>query len=157
MCHPNQNTQKTFGPLGCNLHCPTDPHPGRQTSASQDSFVNTGRIQLSKGLQRDCGTQDMSTQCPTCEGLWVSTNSGLTHSFLWPAETALKETSGIILSQAAPKEECALEIIKGTVLRKDEVYYDKSSWTPLLLGNPGRRIMEFLSLRSYNRDLFVSN
>nr|AAQ91021.1 LRRGT00065 [Rattus norvegicus] len=109
---------------------------GRQTSASQDSFVNTGRIQLSKGLQRDCGTQDMSTQCPTCE------------------ETALKETSGIILSQAAPKEECALEIIKGTVLRKDEVYYDKSSWTPLLLGNPGRRIMEFLSLRSYNRDLF---
>lgn len=72
-------------------------------------------------------------------------------------ETALRETSGIISAKASPKEDCALEIIKGTVLRKDEVYYDKSSWTPILLGNPGRKIMEFLSLRRYNKDAFVRN
>ncbi|XP_052056664.1 11-beta-hydroxysteroid dehydrogenase 1 [Apodemus sylvaticus] len=72
-------------------------------------------------------------------------------------ETALRATSGILRAQASPKDECALEIIKGTALRKDEVYYDKSSWTPILLGNPGRKIMEFLTLRNYNRDIFVSN
>lgn len=72
-------------------------------------------------------------------------------------ETALKAVSGIINSHhASPKEECALEIIKGTALRKDEVYYDRSSWTPILLGNPGRKIMEFLTLRHYNRDIFVA-
>lgn len=72
-------------------------------------------------------------------------------------ETALKETAGITTLRASPKEECALEIIKGTALRKDEVYYDHSSWTPILLGNPGRKIMEFLTLRNYNMDRFVSN
>lgn len=72
-------------------------------------------------------------------------------------ETALKETSGIISSQAAPKEGCALEIIKGTALRKDEIYYAASSWSTVLLGNPGRKIMEFLSLWSYNKDIFVAN
>lgn len=72
-------------------------------------------------------------------------------------ETALKAVSGIINSDhASPKEECALEIIKGTALRKDEVYYDRSSWTPILLGNPGRKIMEFLTLRHYNRNIFVA-
>lgn len=71
-------------------------------------------------------------------------------------ETALKEISGIISAQASPKEECALEIIKGTALRKSEVYYDKSSLTPILLGNPGRKIMEFFSLRYYNKDMFVT-
>lgn len=72
-------------------------------------------------------------------------------------ETAMKATAGIYASQAAPKEECALEILKGAALRKDEVYYDSWSWTSLLLGNPGRRIMEFLALRKYNMDNFVSN
>ena len=51
----------------------------------------------------------------------------------------MKEISGIINAQASPKEECALEIIKGTALRKSEVYYDKSPLTPILLGNPGRK------------------
>lgn len=72
-------------------------------------------------------------------------------------ETAMEKSSGIINFRASPKEECALEIIKGTALRKDEVYYDSSSWTPILLGNPGRKIMEFLLLRGYNVDQFVSN
>lgn len=69
----------------------------------------------------------------------------------------MEKSSGIINFRASPKEECALEIIKGTALRKDEVYYDSSSWTPILLGNPGRKIMEFLLLRGYNVDQFVSN
>nr|3GMD_A Chain A, Corticosteroid 11-beta-dehydrogenase isozyme 1 [Mus musculus]3GMD_B Chain B, Corticosteroid 11-beta-dehydrogenase isozyme 1 [Mus musculus]3GMD_C Chain C, Corticosteroid 11-beta-dehydrogenase isozyme 1 [Mus musculus]3GMD_D Chain D, Corticosteroid 11-beta-dehydrogenase isozyme 1 [Mus musculus]3GMD_E Chain E, Corticosteroid 11-beta-dehydrogenase isozyme 1 [Mus musculus]3GMD_F Chain F, Corticosteroid 11-beta-dehydrogenase isozyme 1 [Mus musculus]3GMD_G Chain G, Corticosteroid 11-beta- len=69
-------------------------------------------------------------------------------------ETAMKAVSGIVNAQASPKEECALEIIKGTALRKSEVYYDKSPLTPILLGNPGRKIMEFFSLRYYNKDMF---
>ncbi|CAO2638928.1 11-beta-hydroxysteroid dehydrogenase 1 [Lemmus lemmus] len=72
-------------------------------------------------------------------------------------ETAMKATSGVLIAEAAPKEECALEIIKGTALRKDEVYYDKSSWVALLLSNPGRRIMEYFSLRNYNLERFVRN
>lgn len=72
-------------------------------------------------------------------------------------ETAMKATSGIFMAEAAPKEECALEIIKGTALRKDEVYYHKSSWVSLLLNNPGRRIMEYLSIRHYNLERFFEN
>lgn len=72
-------------------------------------------------------------------------------------ETAMQATSGIFIAEAAPKEDCALEIIKGAALRKEEVYYDKSIWTSLLLGNPGRRIMEFLALRKYNFDKFINN
>ncbi|XP_036058282.1 corticosteroid 11-beta-dehydrogenase isozyme 1 [Onychomys torridus] len=68
-------------------------------------------------------------------------------------ETAMKTISGIITLQAAPKEECALEIIKGAALRKDEVYYGVRSWSPFLLSNPGRRIMEFFSVNNYNLDL----
>lgn len=72
-------------------------------------------------------------------------------------ETAMKATSGVLIAEAAPKEECALEIIKGTALRKDEVYYDRSSWVSLLLSNPGRRIMEYFSLRNYNLERFLKN
>ncbi|ERE72646.1 corticosteroid 11-beta-dehydrogenase isozyme 1-like protein [Cricetulus griseus] len=72
-------------------------------------------------------------------------------------ETAMKATSGVLTSQASPKEECALEIIKGAALRKDEVYYDSWSWTPILLGNPGRKIMEFLAVKSLTFDKFVSS
>ena len=66
----------------------------------------------------------------------------------------MKATSGVFMAEAAPKEECALEIIKGTALRKDEVYYHKSSWVSLLLNNPGRRIMEYLSTGRYNLERF---
>uniref|UniRef100_A0A8C8TG60 11-beta-hydroxysteroid dehydrogenase 1 n=1 Tax=Peromyscus maniculatus bairdii TaxID=230844 RepID=A0A8C8TG60_PERMB len=70
-------------------------------------------------------------------------------------ETAMKATSGIFTVQAAPKEECALEIIKGAALRKDEVYYGNWRWSSVLLSNPGRKILEFFSIKNYN--LFVSN
>lgn len=94
------------------------------------------------------------------EHVITKVNVSITLCFLGliDTETALRATSGILLkAQASPKDECALEIIKGTALRKDEVYYDKSSWTPILLGNPGRKIMEFLSLRNYNSDIFATN
>ncbi|XP_001490225.2 11-beta-hydroxysteroid dehydrogenase 1 [Equus caballus] len=72
-------------------------------------------------------------------------------------ETAMKAVSGILDTNASPKEECALAIIKGGALRQEEVYYGSSVWTFLLLRNPGRRILEFLSLRSYNMDKFINN
>ncbi|XP_051004125.1 11-beta-hydroxysteroid dehydrogenase 1 [Acomys russatus] len=93
------------------------------------------------------------------EHLMTSVNVSITLCVLGliDTETAMKAVSGVFTSPAAPKEECALEIIKGAALRKDEVYYDSWIWTPILLGNPGRRIMEFLSLRKYNMDKFVNN
>ncbi|XP_015285060.1 PREDICTED: corticosteroid 11-beta-dehydrogenase isozyme 1 [Gekko japonicus] len=58
-------------------------------------------------------------------------------------DTAMKATSGMFSSfPAAPKEECALEIIKGGALRQREVYYKYSTvkipvlfrdWVPDLL------------------------
>uniref|UniRef100_A0A8P0NQU5 11-beta-hydroxysteroid dehydrogenase 1 n=3 Tax=Canis lupus familiaris TaxID=9615 RepID=A0A8P0NQU5_CANLF len=73
-------------------------------------------------------------------------------------DTAMKAVSGILSTVgASSKEECALEIIKGGALRQEEVYYDNSVWTAFLLGNPGRKILEFLSLRSYKLDKFINN
>ncbi|NP_001268282.1 corticosteroid 11-beta-dehydrogenase isozyme 1 [Mesocricetus auratus] len=72
-------------------------------------------------------------------------------------ETAMKATSGVFNAPASPKEECALEIIKGGALRQEEVYYDSWSWTPILLGNPGRKIMEFLSMKSFTFDKLISS
>ncbi|XP_020012033.2 11-beta-hydroxysteroid dehydrogenase 1 isoform X2 [Castor canadensis] len=73
------------------------------------------------------------------------------------ADTAMKAVSGIITTYAAPKEECALEIIKGTALRQEEMYYVNSFWTAFLIKNPGRTILEFLSLNTYNFDKFINN
>lgn len=67
----------------------------------------------------------------------------------------MKATSSELMDEAAPKEECALEILKGAALRKDEVYYDKSGWVSLLLNNPGRRIMEYFSIRNYKLERFL--
>ncbi|XP_008580469.1 PREDICTED: corticosteroid 11-beta-dehydrogenase isozyme 1 [Galeopterus variegatus] len=72
-------------------------------------------------------------------------------------DTAMGAVTGIINLPAAPKEECALEIIKGGALRQEEVHYDSSPWTSLLLENPGRRILEFLYLRKYDMDKFINN
>ncbi|XP_038605160.1 corticosteroid 11-beta-dehydrogenase isozyme 1 [Tachyglossus aculeatus] len=38
-------------------------------------------------------------------------------------ENAMKTISGVLDSEPAPKEDCALEIIKGGALRQDEIYY----------------------------------
>ncbi|XP_037680713.1 corticosteroid 11-beta-dehydrogenase isozyme 1 isoform X2 [Choloepus didactylus] len=73
------------------------------------------------------------------------------------AETAMNAVSGVFEREAAPKEECALEIIKGGALRQEEIYYGSSLWTTLLLGNPGRKLLELLFLRNYNIDKFINN
>lgn len=72
-------------------------------------------------------------------------------------DSAMKAVSGVLNAEAAPKEDCALEIIKGGALRQEEVYYGKLGWSSLLLKNPGRRILEFLSLRNYNMEKFINN
>nr|AAL06292.1 11-beta hydroxysteroid dehydrogenase isoform 1 [Sus scrofa] len=72
-------------------------------------------------------------------------------------DTAMTAVAGILNVQPSPKEECALEIIKGAALRQEEVYYDSSILTSLLLENPGRKILEFLSLRHYNMERFTNN
>ncbi|XP_015421647.1 PREDICTED: corticosteroid 11-beta-dehydrogenase isozyme 1 isoform X2 [Myotis davidii] len=73
------------------------------------------------------------------------------------ADSAMKAVSGVLNAEAAPKEDCALEIIKAGALRQEEVYYGKLGWSSLLLENPGRRILEFLSLRNYNMEKFINN
>ncbi|XP_012870654.1 PREDICTED: corticosteroid 11-beta-dehydrogenase isozyme 1 [Dipodomys ordii] len=70
-------------------------------------------------------------------------------------DTAMEAIAGVMNLSPAPKEECALEIIKGAALRQDELYYDKSRWTIFLLGNPGRKILEFFSLKNYNMEKFI--
>lgn len=72
-------------------------------------------------------------------------------------DTALKAVAGILNVQGSPKEECALEIIRGAALRREEIYYGNSLWTTLLMVNPGRKVLEFLSIRSYNMDKFINN
>ncbi|KAG8504396.1 Corticosteroid 11-beta-dehydrogenase isozyme 1 [Galemys pyrenaicus] len=72
-------------------------------------------------------------------------------------ETAVKAVAGILNIPGAPKEECALEIIKGAALRREELYYGTSLWTALLLANPGRKVLEFFSVRSYNVDKLINN
>lgn len=72
-------------------------------------------------------------------------------------ESAKKAVSEVLKDEGAPKEDCALEIIKAGALRQEELYYDKSIWPSLLLRNPGRSIMEFLFLRTFNVDKFINN
>ena len=72
-------------------------------------------------------------------------------------ESAKKAVSEILKEEGAPKEDCALEIIKAGALRQEELYYDRSVWPSLLLRNPGRSIMEFLFLRRFNMDKFINN
>ncbi|XP_004700194.1 corticosteroid 11-beta-dehydrogenase isozyme 1 [Echinops telfairi] len=74
-------------------------------------------------------------------------------------ETAMKAISGIYddASGPAPKDQCALEIIKGGALRQEEIYYGNIPWVAFLLRNPGRKFMEFLNLKSYNMDKFKTN
>lgn len=69
----------------------------------------------------------------------------------------MKAVSTKLNLEAAPKEECALEIIKGGALRQDEMYYGKPRWTSLLLGNPGRQLMEFLQSRRLNINKLLDN
>ncbi|XP_004616270.2 11-beta-hydroxysteroid dehydrogenase 1 isoform X1 [Sorex araneus] len=67
-------------------------------------------------------------------------------------DTAMEAVAGILSAEAAPKQECALEIIKAGALRREEIFYGRPSWVQLLLLNPGRRVLELFSLHHYNLD-----
>ncbi|XP_003220479.1 11-beta-hydroxysteroid dehydrogenase 1 [Anolis carolinensis] len=68
-------------------------------------------------------------------------------------ESAMKAISGVFTSPAAPKEECALEIIKGGALRQREVYYEYTSTKiPLLIREWAPDLLDYLIRRSYNME-----
>ncbi|NP_001079807.1 hydroxysteroid (11-beta) dehydrogenase 1 L homeolog [Xenopus laevis] len=70
-------------------------------------------------------------------------------------DSAVKTVSGVIQQPAAPKEECALEIIKGGSLRKREVYYQyHATKIPLLLRDWAPELLQSLLLKNYNMDNF---
>ncbi|XP_061488031.1 11-beta-hydroxysteroid dehydrogenase 1 [Rhineura floridana] len=66
-------------------------------------------------------------------------------------ENAMKAVSGVLKSSAAPKEECALEIIKGGALRQREVYYEYfSTKIPLLIRDWAPNLLDYIIRREYN-------
>ncbi|XP_063306972.1 11-beta-hydroxysteroid dehydrogenase 1 [Pelobates fuscus] len=66
-------------------------------------------------------------------------------------DSAVNTVSGVIQQPAAPKEECALEIIKGGALRKREVYYQyQATKIPLLLRDWAPEFLENLVLMNYD-------
>ncbi|KAF7254498.1 Corticosteroid 11-beta-dehydrogenase isozyme 1 [Varanus komodoensis] len=66
-------------------------------------------------------------------------------------EAAMKATSGILKTVAAPKEECALEIIKGGVLRHREVYYEyMSAKIPLLIRDWAPDLLDYIIRNMYD-------
>lgn len=159
MCHPNRSTQRRV----LDPPKPLPPLPHRSESRKADLCQSDVFFcPAAQGSPEGQWGSDMGAQYLTARGLGISITQALLardNSSLscGPTETAMKATSGVLTSQASPKEECALEIIKGAALRKDEVYYDSWSWTPILLGNPGRKIMEFLAVKSLTFDKFVSS
>ncbi|XP_070601701.1 11-beta-hydroxysteroid dehydrogenase 1 [Erythrolamprus reginae] len=68
-------------------------------------------------------------------------------------EAAMNMTSGTVSIPPAPKEECALEIIKGGILRQREIYY-KYIFTkiPALLRDWAPELMDYFIRRAYNVD-----
>ncbi|XP_054837700.1 11-beta-hydroxysteroid dehydrogenase 1 [Eublepharis macularius] len=67
-------------------------------------------------------------------------------------DTAMKATSGVFSSfTAAPKEECALEIIKGGALRQREVYYAYSTVKiPLLFRDWFPELLDYIIRMKYD-------
>ncbi|XP_053313575.1 11-beta-hydroxysteroid dehydrogenase 1-like [Spea bombifrons] len=66
-------------------------------------------------------------------------------------DSAVNTVSKVIQQPAAPKEECALEIIKGGTLRKREVYYKyEATKIPLLLRDWAPEFLEYLVLKNYD-------
>ncbi|MEE6493435.1 hypothetical protein FKM82_016831 [Ascaphus truei] len=66
-------------------------------------------------------------------------------------DTAVNTLAGVIWQPPAPKEECALEIIKGGALQQREVYYQYHlTKIPLLLRDWAPKFLEYLLLQSYD-------
>ncbi|CAJ0954006.1 unnamed protein product [Ranitomeya imitator] len=66
-------------------------------------------------------------------------------------DSAVNTVSNVIRQPAAPKEECALEIIKGGALRQREVYYQyQATKIPLLLRDWAPEFLDYLVLKNYD-------
>ncbi|KAG9485509.1 11-beta-hydroxysteroid dehydrogenase 1 [Eleutherodactylus coqui] len=66
-------------------------------------------------------------------------------------DTAVNTVARVINHLPAPKEECALEIIKGGALRQREVYYQyHATKIPLLLRDWAPDFLDYLLLKNYN-------
>ncbi|XP_030076570.1 11-beta-hydroxysteroid dehydrogenase 1 isoform X2 [Microcaecilia unicolor] len=79
------------------------------------------------------------------------------------AESALKVVGDLVRYPASPKEECALEIIKGGVLRQWEMYYKYEhtripllfrDWAPQLLSSFMRSGLNVENLKGSNHSLY---
>lgn len=63
----------------------------------------------------------------------------------------MKAAADVVLIPPAPKEECALEIIKGGALRQREVYYTYATIKfSLLLRDWAADLLDYLIRREYN-------
>ncbi|XP_075709838.1 11-beta-hydroxysteroid dehydrogenase 1 [Rhinoderma darwinii] len=66
-------------------------------------------------------------------------------------DSAVNTVSHVIQQPAAPKGECALEIIKGGALRQREVYYQyHATKIPMLLRDWAPEFLEYLVLKNYD-------
>ncbi|XP_042740242.1 corticosteroid 11-beta-dehydrogenase isozyme 1-like isoform X6 [Lagopus leucura] len=66
------------------------------------------------------------------------------------SENAMRAAADVLLMSPAPKEECALEIIKGGTLRQREVYYRYASTKlPLLLRDWAAELLDLLVRQRY--------
>uniref|UniRef100_A0A674JW93 11-beta-hydroxysteroid dehydrogenase 1 n=1 Tax=Terrapene triunguis TaxID=2587831 RepID=A0A674JW93_9SAUR len=73
-------------------------------------------------------------------------------------ESAMKAASDVVLMSPAPKEECALEIIKGGALRQREIYYKYAATKiPLLIRDWAPELLDYLIRRSYNVENLKKN
>ncbi|XP_035417488.1 LOW QUALITY PROTEIN: 11-beta-hydroxysteroid dehydrogenase 1-like [Cygnus atratus] len=65
-------------------------------------------------------------------------------------ESAVRAAADVLLMSPAPKEECALEIIKGGALRQREVYYKYAlTKIPLLLRDWAAELLDYLVRQHY--------
>ncbi|XP_062451002.1 11-beta-hydroxysteroid dehydrogenase 1-like [Rhea pennata] len=73
-------------------------------------------------------------------------------------ESAMKAAADVVLISPAPKEECALEIIKGGALRQREVYYKYASTKiPLLIRDWAADFLDYLVRKHYNIENLKEN
>uniref|UniRef100_A0A8B9PYL3 11-beta-hydroxysteroid dehydrogenase 1 n=1 Tax=Apteryx owenii TaxID=8824 RepID=A0A8B9PYL3_APTOW len=73
-------------------------------------------------------------------------------------ESAMKAAADVVLMSPAPKEECALEIIKGGALRQREVYYKYASTKiPLLIRDWAADFLDYLVRKCYSVENLKKN
>ncbi|NXW13789.1 DHI1 dehydrogenase, partial [Circaetus pectoralis] len=78
--------------------------------------------------------------------------------FIDTAESALRAAAEVLLVPPAPREECALEILRAGALRRRELYYRYGSTRlPLLLRDWAAELLDYLVRSRYRLDGLKSN